>query len=314
VPARPTKRRMTFDLVVWHVGGGGPSYGPAGKFVERYADNSTFVLFDARSDAEEFKASGDRRRMVLNRCLGDYSGPVKFYAYEYAHASSLLRLNEDLANERTGHPTLKTWGEFAKIDEVIDLEMTTVDSLIEKHGVPPPDFLSLDVQGAEGRVFAGAIRTLPGTLAVISEFQTLPVYRGQALFHDQCKLLLDSGFRLVDLVNTEFWHPAEPAGKGFLTAGDAIFLRQVSDDMSFAQLLKLATLAAFFDRLSYASKILDLMQQRYPHDFAANKEHSLLREIRKSLQPPPEARRSAAGHRGWLGRQWARLRTSRAAC
>lgn len=202
-------------MIIWHVGGGGGGYGKAQDLAEKYPDDTTFRLFEANEERQEATFAKDK----INACVGARVGRAEFHVYEFESCSSLYQVNPDHASEVTGNPRLKTWGDHAPIKETRRVWMTTIDHVAAL--TDAPDFLSLDAQGGEYDILKGATNTLPSILAVLTEFQTAEVYKGQGLLHDQSKLLHDAGFRLADIIYREFW---ERDGTKLLTAGDALFL------------------------------------------------------------------------------------------
>ncbi len=58
------------------------------------------------------------------------------------------------------------------------------------------DFIKIDVQGAELEVFQGAVNSMNGVVALISEVAFAPVYRAQPLFGDVCSFLSKQGILL----------------------------------------------------------------------------------------------------------------------
>ncbi len=77
------------------------------------------------------------------------------------------------------------------------LETVRLDDMAEAR---PAEFLKLDVQGAELLVLEGATDALADTLAIQSEVNFLPIYKGQALFADVDQFLRQRGFSFHTMV------------------------------------------------------------------------------------------------------------------
>ena len=119
----------------------------------------------------------------------------------------------------------------------------------------------------------GGGEAIKDALSVISEVEFMEIYQGQDLFFAQQSFLSENGFRLVDVMNTQYWHPGPAAGLGFLTVGEALFLRNLehlvsrfkdsASDVLLYKLMKLAIIAYAFDRVSYSSKVVTLMLEKF---------------------------------------------------
>jgi FkbM family methyltransferase len=127
-------------------------------------------------------------------CLGvglsDRTGPATLNVSKNAVSSSFLPVS---ASEARAAP------ETAVIDRV-ETQVTTLDSLRDTLFAPTERlFVKIDVQGAEARVLAGAVRTMGRIVAIESELSILPLYRGQEPMSEMVRLLASYGFRLVAL-------------------------------------------------------------------------------------------------------------------
>lgn len=119
----------------------------------------------------------------------------------------------------------------------------------------PADFLKLDVQGAELLVLEGAAATLADTLAIQSEVNFLPLYKGQALFADVDRFVRDHGFSFHTMVGvgSRPYRPLIKDGnpnRGFAQViwSNALYFRDPSGFADMAEhapdkLLKIAVLA-----------------------------------------------------------------------
>lgn len=122
----------------------------------------------------------------------------------------------------------------------------------------PIEFLKLDIQGAEFLALQNARVALERTAVVHCEVEFDQIYKGQPLFHDVSKLLLDSGFYLVDLqVAHKYFNKNSRGvtGRDRLLWADAIFFRKTEDkDVLAAQ----ATISALvYGKASLAQHLID---------------------------------------------------------
>ena len=79
--------------------------------------------------------------------------------------------------------------------------------LDDVEGLPPIDFLKLDVQGAELDVLRGATQTLENVLVIESEVEFVPLYKDQPLFGEMQVFLRERGFlfhKLLDIAGRSF--------------------------------------------------------------------------------------------------------------
>lgn len=239
-------------LTIWHIGGDG-DIGPARAIIDRHKETK-LVTFDARPE------------VGLPVCFSDREGEADFYIMRNPMASSLLRPDPARLHEQCkwdlegGASRIDLWGDIAAVERTERVRTTTVDAYAREHGTP--DVLSIDVQGAETRVFAGAQDTLSKVLAVISEVEFEPIYEGQGLFDRQMQMLRGHGFRLAHLFQPQPWHPGVPSGDGFYTVAEALWLRYGPsvDSLALDQLLKLTLIAGCFNRSSYARDLWNRSQ------------------------------------------------------
>jgi len=106
-------------------------------------------------------------------------------------------------------------------EQVINIECKTLDSLVIKE----PDFMKLDIQGAELEALYGAEITLEECLGIELEIEFTEIYKGQPLFGDVSKYLSKMGFEFYDFLNLCRWERDSQSGLGQLVFGDALFLR-----------------------------------------------------------------------------------------
>ncbi len=109
---------------------------------------------------------------------------------------------------------VSTFPELAVAREVgtQTIEVTTLDAWAAAEGIEP-DFLKLDVQGAELDVLMGAQRSLDTVRALEIEVEFNPIYRGQPLFGDVDALLRRRGFVLWHLGHLVYYSSSRAMGE-----------------------------------------------------------------------------------------------------
>lgn len=87
-------------------------------------------------------------------------------------------------------------GSIGGADSALQVSTFTLDSLVESASLPPPDFVKMDVEGAEGLVLAGALdilRSRPSTWFV--------ALHGSGPARLATRTLHEAGFTVRDLAN-----------------------------------------------------------------------------------------------------------------
>jgi FkbM family methyltransferase len=136
----------------------------------------------------------------------------------------------------------------AKVKNISRIDTKKLDDI---DGIRAPDFLHMDVQGAEHQVLTGAPKLLDDILVVQAETLFLPMYKNQPMFSEVEMLLRARGFMLHRFNNPQVrtWRPACLGGNVLsgwaqLFWCDSVFVRSVTtwDSMPADALLKMAAL------------------------------------------------------------------------
>ncbi|HUA53143.1 MAG TPA: FkbM family methyltransferase [Candidatus Sulfotelmatobacter sp.] len=199
---------------------------------------------------------------VSSAVLAGTSGPVAFHLLGKPNNSSIYPARR-LPVERYG---------FLGFDEVsrLDLVATTVDELraAAPNGLPAPEIVKIDVQGAEHDILRGAHRALAEcTLCIVCETQFMPAYEGIKLFSEIELLLRDAGFAFYGFLDpqhraTKRIDKRQSFGRERLIQADAVFFKDPFDREPAAALARRMTdvltvaalLLGFFD---FASELAD---------------------------------------------------------
>ena len=149
----------------------------------------------------------------INKGVGEQEGVSNFNSNSFSPTNSILNT----------HPSgSKVWGNgLLDTSETIEVELTTIDSFVNTHGIKNIDILKIDVQGAEYKVIKGAKETLKkGIIKIIyTEIITLPTYEGQLDFDEMISLMKSFGFKLYNFYNLSL------TTEGELRQVDAIFIK-----------------------------------------------------------------------------------------
>ena len=271
-------------LRVFHVGGRG-GMGPV-ECLLQLGESLSLSIFEANIEPgdnswdsyEKLIADYANRYgvklLVIPQCLSNCVGKKEFHINVMPDCSSLLNMSQDAKNyTRMNWPRHRLiWGQICQPTRTIEIDVTTLDELYTNGVIQMPHFLSLDIQGAECDTLDGASKALEGDLlGVVSEVEFRDLYEGQKLFMDQYTLLKKHQFSLFELYNSEYWYSGPILDKGALMVAEALFLRDfqyfVGRDKEPAVLLsnlsKLATVAYWFQRSSYAFEIMEYIMQNW---------------------------------------------------
>ena len=197
-------------------------------------------------------------------------GPGTFHVARYPGCSSLYKADPQVIDLFSAIG-VSVGGNFT-VASTSPVQTTRLDDV---EGLPPIDFLKLDVQGAELDVLKGATRALENVLVIESEIEFVPLYQDQPLFGDIQVFLRERGFlfhKFLDIAGRSFRPFNGPGNNPFAAISqalwaDAIFVRDFSrlDRFTDEQLLKSAAI---------------LMEAYHSHDLV----HHLLREYDRRCQ------------------------------
>jgi|AGTN01.2.fsa_nt_gi hypothetical protein len=167
---------------------GAPRYGVLSGPVEIHAFEPN------ASERAKLQAAG-LPWIIHPHCLGD-GGRHTLHITRYPGCSSLLEPDPAILNLFCNIGTDGPEGNFA----VVASEAVTTRRL-DDFGLPPPDLMKLDIQGAELMVLENGRAALASCVAVEIETEFLPLYRGQPLFHDLAAFMHAQGFVLHKMLD-----------------------------------------------------------------------------------------------------------------
>jgi FkbM family methyltransferase len=220
--------------------------------VDRYANLlehglASVVGFEPNpAELTRLVARGAPRCRYLPDCLGK-GGPAVLHLTLYPGCTSLYRPNVPLIELFQGIGAADENGNFFVFREE-PVQTRRLDDVVE---CPPPDFLKLDVQGAELDVLEGACDKLWGTLVVEAEVEFVQLYENQPLFGDVDRFLRTHGFvlhKMIDIAGRALIpfriNNSDTAPSSQLLWADAVFVRDFThlERFSDEQLLKTATI------------------------------------------------------------------------
>lgn len=195
------------------------------------------VLYDADADsvadAEQRSNAAGRTTLVRPYFVGAPGGKVAFRINHCPYTSSGRAVKPSYAPyylEVNG--TDYTYGEAAAPVRIVEIESHGLDQITLGVGadLPPPDLLSIDTEGGEDDVIAGAPRLLDEhVVAVIAEVKFNPVYVDGPLFGDISSMLFRHGFQFAEFEHLTGMAPIRGAlgtrGRGLTMFADALYFK-----------------------------------------------------------------------------------------
>ena len=173
---------------------------------------------------------------------------AKFYVTRYLGCSSLLEPNSHVINLFS---TLGTWEESGgyrdwpfHVLKTLEVETVRLDDIDD---IEFPDYVKIDVQGAELMVMENAIKTFSNVLILETEVEFVSIYKNQPLFGDIQKFLVGQGFimhKMVDIAGRALrpinMEPKRTKAISQILWADAIFIKDYTNLQTFSndQLLK----------------------------------------------------------------------------
>jgi FkbM family methyltransferase len=109
-------------------------------------------------------------------------------------------------------------------DDVCEKETRTMkrlDTIIQEKSLPFPDFIKLDVQGAELLILEGAPACMRSADVIMMEVSVASMNEGSPLIHDVLNFMANNGFVMFDIVEANSIGPV-------LTQLDIVFCKKDS--------------------------------------------------------------------------------------
>jgi len=169
----------------------GAHHGDWARLAKQIFPNSNILMFEANQDNEQIlKNSGFDYEIAL---LGNVDNEsVDYYAIKSGYTTG-----NSIFKEKSKHYTGDGF-------ETRTLTMTTVDKLLEKRGSVKPNFIKMDVQGAELLVLEGCKNSLDVCDFILLETQTLEYNKNAPMMSDVISKLDALGYQVFDIFGLHY--------------------------------------------------------------------------------------------------------------
>jgi FkbM family methyltransferase len=171
-----------------------------------------YVLFEANADnLTKLKESGEK---FFNVALGAEDGVAK----DFNVPKHAIATGASLYRENTVHYERENL-------RVVPVQVRRLDAFAAEHGLPTPDLIKLDVQGAELDVLAGAGALLSHASAVIAELSFLSYNQSAPLIADVIAGIDKLGFKCADICEVHHAASGSVLQVDILFANEALFAK-----------------------------------------------------------------------------------------
>lgn len=208
--------------------------------------------------ADEIKADSDNQVTVYPFALCSESGSTTLNISARPGASSTLEPDRELLERFDAD----NFSEMKEIVKRVPVPAISMSDFMTKAKMKHIDFMKLDTQGNELDILKSAGDAIESINVIMTEVEFIPLYKGQALFHDVSAYLVSKGFELVDVrwvPSCRRFHarPDLPPSAYRLVWGDAIYARKPADASKPRALQQGLVLAG----LGYADMAIDLFDR-----------------------------------------------------
>lgn len=202
-----------------------------------------------------------RSARFVPTAIGGTDGTAMLHLPIHNVGASLLPHNPAMI-PRFGHHALH------ETHRQLPVPTLTLDRACVDFGLGAPDYLKIDVEGAEHDILANGTEALAGCSAVMVETSFLEQRRGQPRTHEVVSLMLEQGFVLADIRDIHRWrrrplavHPhlaqsTVPYSRGIAAQCDLLFLREHADSSGIDAMLRLFVVAAVLGYFDHAVGVL----------------------------------------------------------
>lgn len=246
-------------VVIYDAGAAGTLYDPFQGLESGHVALFGFEPVEQSYQELVRRYQGDANVRLFQFALSDETGQAAFYFHPNAPT------NSSLMDRNVMHPR-----EAVKIE----VDCSTIDGIVGRENLSPPDFLKLDTEGSELRILTGGQETLTKqVLGVYCEVGFWMRPEASAQFWQIDAFLGENGFILFDLQLSRSSAHAIGGKKTRVNSGNALYLRDfyayydahlhaAGEACARAKLLKMIAMCTAFVYLPYAIELVDFGRER----------------------------------------------------
>ena len=258
--------KQSLKLQPFQVADVGAAYGIDSRWqlVEQY---TRFITFEPDVRSQDY----DTTEKTVNFATGlsDHSGEQSLYLTHLPAASSLYPHNLEALASYANYEWHQHVGQAL-------IQLDTLDHCLEAQGDLKPDFIKIDVEGADLDVLKGGLDTLTGSiLGVQIEVSFIERHKGAPFFAEVDTFLRDRGFALFSLAREHWLRQNQLCGvnsRPQLIWADAVYvldkahflarIRGTYPESQFSLLVKFVVILLGYGLHDYAIEIITAVQDQ----------------------------------------------------
>ena len=202
--------------------------GAAGEILPRFSGikNKTTVAFEP--DPEAFmdlqKKYSSQNYIIINDALSSKEQELEINFTKKGECSSIYKPNTQLLKKFP-------FSERFDVKTKEKIKTKTLDNVLKLKGLMHPNYMKLDIQGAELEALKGSVKSLKSICCIELEIEFAELYENQPLFSETELFLRKNGFEIWDIRRvyqkdkSSLFHGSK---KGRLVSGDALFFKNPS--------------------------------------------------------------------------------------
>ena len=199
--------------------------GAAKEILPRFSGikNKTLIAFEpdpvAFKDLQ--KKYSSKNYIIINDALSSKEQELEINFTKKGECSSIYKPNFELLKEFP-------FSERFDVKTKAKIKTKTIDNVLKMHGLKYPNYMKLDIQGAELEALKGSINSLKSICCIELEIEFAELYENQPLFSETEQFLRKKGFEVWDI--RRVYQKREGSvfygyKKGRLVSGDALFFK-----------------------------------------------------------------------------------------